>query len=98
MVAHDLSARLPHVGIVAINPPPEIAEGGEVSILTSGTWPVKTHALRGAVIGLDASEWLQPALDSVLPSRHLIGEGPPIESPRARVLATAGGVWVAQSH
>lgn len=97
LVAHDLSRLLPQVGIVAINPPPDVADSGEVSILTSGTWPIKRHTLRGAVVGLDAAEWFEAALGSVLPARHLIGEGKPIATPQARILATAGGVWVAQS-
>ncbi len=96
MVAAELSTLLPNVGIVAINPPPDVADMGEVSVITSGVWPIKRHALRGAVVGLDAPEFLGAALDSVLPTRHLVGEGTPIASPEAKVLATAGGVWVAR--
>ena len=95
-IAAELSVLLPHVGIVAINPPPDVANRGEVSIITSGSWPIKTHALRGAVIGLDASDWVVAALASILPARHLVGEGAPPVDPRASMLATAGGVWVAQ--
>jgi hypothetical protein len=97
LMAAELSELLPNVGIVAINPPPEVASSGGVSVLTSGVWPIKRHALRGAVVGLDASEWFAAALDSVLPSRHLIGEGVALDAPRAKLLATAGGVWVVRS-
>lgn len=96
-IAAELSTLLPQVGIVAINPPPAVVDSGEVSIITSGSWPIKTHALRGAVIGLDASDWVVAALASILPVRHLVGEGTPPTDPRARMLATAGGVWVAQA-
>lgn len=95
-IAADLSLRLPEVGIVAINPPPDVADMGEISVITSAAWPIKRHALRGAVVGLDAREFLDAALDSVLPARHLVGEGAPITSPGAIILATAGGVWVAK--
>ncbi len=96
-LAPQLETLLPQVGIVAINPPPPLADGGAVSIVTSGSWPIKTHALRGAVVGLDASEWLPAALVSVLPARHLVGEGTPPTNLGGTLLATGGGVWVAQA-
>ena len=96
-IAPRLETLLPHVRIVAINPPPHLADGGAVSIVTTGTWPIKTHALRGAVVGLDASEWLPAALASVLPARHLVGEGTPPADFHGKLLATGGGVWVAQA-
>ncbi len=93
----QLGQLLPHVGIVAINPPPHLTDSDEVSIVTSGTWPIKTHALRGAVVGLDAQEWQVAALASILPARHLMAEGVPPADLSAKVLATGGGVWVAQA-
>ena len=96
-LAAGLAALLPHVGIVAINPPPEVVEGDGVSIITSAGWPLKTHSMRGAVLGLDEGEWSLAALAAILPGRHLVGEGIPPTDPRARTLATADGVWVVQS-
>lgn len=96
-IAPQLGHLLPHVGIVAINPPPHLADSDEVSIVISGTWPIRTHALRGAVVGLDASEWQVAALASVLPARHLVAEGALPADLAAKLLATGGGVWVVQA-
>ena len=96
-LAAGLAALLPHVGIVAINPPPEVVEGDGVSIITSAGWPLKTHSMRGVVLGLDEVEWGLAALAAILPGRHLVGEGLPPTDLRARTLATADGVWVVQS-
>jgi hypothetical protein len=92
-LAHELAGELPGVGIIAINPPETVAPGAGVDLLLGGVWPIKTHALRGVVLGTDAASYRDVALASVLPGLRMIGTGPaPTEG--CTLMAAAEGVWV----
>jgi hypothetical protein len=94
-IALELQESLPGVGIVAVNPPADLRSSGTISVLLSGTWPLKAHAIRGAILGSDATAWTASALASVLPGLRIVGAGPRPEG-AAEVIGEAGGVWVAK--
>jgi|CXWL01.1.fsa_nt_gi hypothetical protein len=94
-LAPDVSALLPGVGVVAINPPPLMRPDGGVQLLRSGRWPIKRHALRGVALGEGVADWTDQAVASVLPGLRVMGIA---QSPAAatgwELLANAGGLWV----
>jgi hypothetical protein len=94
-LAGDLTALLPGVLLVAVNPPAAIAPTASISVLRSDAWPLKSHSMRGIILGADAAHWREPAISSTLPGLRTIGVGAPPDTERIRVLADAGGVWVA---
>ena len=79
---------------VAINPPAAIGPDAAASVIVSGAWPLKTHSMRGIVLGADASGWRDAAQASVLPGLRLVGQGAPPAGPGVELLGDAGGVWV----
>lgn len=94
-LTRELVALVPGVSFVAINPPSGIEPSAAISVLLSGAWPLKTHAMRGVVIGSDAKHWQDIALRTTLPGLRAVGCGPAPGGPGVRVLGDAGGVWVA---
>ena len=53
-LAAPLSAILPGVAIVAINSPSELVADTTTSVLLSGAWPLKSHSMRGVILGSEA--------------------------------------------
>lgn len=97
-LAPAVSALLPGVGVVAINPPSSLRPEGGVQLLRSGRWPIKQHALRGVALGAGVEHWTEQALGSVLPGLRGIGVGqPPAGGVRHELLAEAGGLWVVRA-
>ena len=90
-----LSATVPGVAFVVINPPTSIAPSDSVSVLLSGAWPIQMHAIRGVVLGADAGSWRDAAMQSTLPGLRTIGCGAAPSGDRIQLLAEADGVWVA---
>ncbi len=93
-LAGQLTALLPDVSVVAVNPPEGVAPSDRVSVIRSAAWPIKRHAMRGVVLGEDAVDGAT-ALGSALPGLRVVGEGPlPTLGTGDAVIAEAGGVWV----
>ena len=87
----------PGVALVAVNPPAQVTDGPDLSVLRSGGLPIKSGSMRGVVLGRpfgDNPAWIAEAARVVLAGLRVVGEGkgPPTEV--IEVLATAGGVWV----
>lgn len=94
-LAGELTTLLPGVGVVAINPPEGVVSDAAINVLRSGAWPLKRHAMRGVVIGADATAMAPSALASALPGLRVAGEGsPPALGVGDELLADAGGAWV----
>ena len=94
-LAADLTALLPGVGLVVVNPPDGVMPDAAINVLRSGAWPLKRHAMRGVVIGADQNAMTVPALGSALPGLRVVGEGsPPTLGVGDELLADAGGAWV----
>jgi hypothetical protein len=96
-LARELAELLPGVGIVAINPPEGFKSDPAVSVLLSGRWPIKTHALRGVLLGADADAWRDAAIASVLPGLRAAGFGAPPAADRGELLGSASGLWVVKA-
>jgi hypothetical protein len=92
-LAGPLQALLGDVAVVAINPPP--MTDPSISVVLSGEWPLKAHAMRGVVLGADAAGWRDVALHTTLPGLRCVGVGDPPAGPGVELMADAGGVWVA---
>jgi uncharacterized protein YbaR (Trm112 family) len=98
--AADVMALSPGVGLVAVNPPLVVADGGNLSVLRAGMFPLKSRSMRGVVLGAPFGSdphWVSEAARVVLPGLRVVGEGPDPDGENIELLASAGGVWVAQA-
>lgn len=96
-LAAGLAALLPGVRFVLVNPPPGAAPSDSASVLRAGRLPIKTAAMRGAIITADHASnpgWLTAALGCVLPGLRVLVEGQAADRAGVSVLAEAGGWWV----
>lgn len=94
-LAPELAALLPGVSMVAINSSVEVVPADQVSVIVSGAWPIKARAMRGVVLGGDATGWRDAALGSVLPGLRAVGSGaPPPATPGVELLGSEAGLWV----
>ncbi len=92
-IAVDLAAQLPGVHVVAVNPPEDVKSVGAVSVIRSGSWPIKQHAMRGVVVG-DDTDSVGAAARSVLPGLRACGSGSLPDGGGFTLLASAGDAWV----
>jgi uncharacterized protein YbaR (Trm112 family) len=87
----------PGVGLVAVNPGPEVVDAPGISVLRSGSLPLKSRSMRGVVLGSPYGSdprWVKDGARVVLPGLRMAGEGRVPESAEIDLMATAGGVWV----
>jgi uncharacterized protein YbaR (Trm112 family) len=87
----------PGVALVAVNPGPEVVDAPGISVLRSGTLPLKSRSMRGVVLGSPYGSdprWVTDGARVVLPGLRVAGEGRFPESAAIDLMATAGGVWV----
>jgi uncharacterized protein YbaR (Trm112 family) len=87
----------PGVGLVAVNPGPEVVDAPGISVLRSGSLPLKSRSMRGVVLGSPYGSdprWVAAGARVVLPGLRVAGEGRLPESAPIDLMATAGGVWV----
>ncbi|MGH7592240.1 MAG: hypothetical protein ACRELE_00060 [Gemmatimonadales bacterium] len=94
-LATSLAALLPGVAYVAVNPPPDVTPIDAISVLLSGIWPLKSHSMRGVILGEDAARWRDSTVATTLPGLRTVGAGEPPAGPGVQLLGNAGGVWVA---
>jgi hypothetical protein len=91
-------ARLnPGVALVAVNPPRGLRDEPGVSLVRAGRLPLKSHSMRGVVLGPPFGQeeaWVRDAARVVLPGLRVVGEGPVPAASVIDLLASAGGVWV----
>jgi uncharacterized protein YbaR (Trm112 family) len=87
----------PGVGLVALNPGPDVVDAPGISVLRSGSLPLKSRSMRGVVLGSPYGsdpQWVTEGARVVLPGLRVAGEGRVPESAAIDLMATAGGVWV----
>ena len=87
----------PGVGLVAVNPGPEVVDAPGISVLRGGSLPLKSRSMRGVVLGSPYGSdplWVTDGARVVLPGLRVAGEGRLPESAAIEMMATAGGVWV----
>jgi uncharacterized protein YbaR (Trm112 family) len=91
----------PGVGLVAVNPGPEVVDAPGISLVRSGSLPLKSRSMRGVVLGSPYGSdprWVTDGARVVLPGLRVAGEGRVPESATIDLMATAGGVWVGTPH
>jgi uncharacterized protein YbaR (Trm112 family) len=95
---YDQVAELnPGVALVAVNPPSEVADTAELSVVRGATLPIKSASMRGVVLGrsfADDPYWIKEAARVVLPGLRVVGEGSDPGGDLINLLASADGVWV----
>jgi uncharacterized protein YbaR (Trm112 family) len=85
------------VGLVAVNPPPDVVDEPGISVLRASTLPVKSRSMRGVVLGSPFGgdpKWVGEAARVVLPGLRVAGEGPVPDGSVLELMAAAGGAWV----
>ncbi len=93
----EVSALNPGVALVAVNPPAQVRDGAEVSVIRSGRLPIKSGSMRGVVLGrpfADDPQWVREAARVVLSGLRIVGEGQDPPGDMVELLASAEGVWV----
>jgi hypothetical protein len=93
----EIAELIPGVGLVAVNPPAEVVDQPGVSVVRSARLPIKTHSMRGVVLGPPhggEAAWVREAARVLLPGLRMVGEGsnPPVDT--VDLMASADGVWV----
>jgi hypothetical protein len=85
------------VGLIAVNPPPDVVDEPGISVLRSAVLPLKSRSMRGVVLGSPFGgdpRWVGEAARVVLPGLRVAGEGPVPDSGTLDLRAAAGGAWV----
>lgn len=93
----DLSQTNHGVGLVAVNPGPDVLDAPGVSVIRSGRIPLKSRSMRGVVLSrpyADDSAWVREAARVVLPGLRVVGQGSGPPEDLIALMASAGGVWV----
>jgi hypothetical protein len=97
----EVMSLVPGVGLVAVNPPREVADEEGISVLRGGRLALKTSSMRGVVLGAPFGAdpaWVREAARVVLPGLRVVGEGPDPAPDTVDLMASAGGVWVGTGH
>lgn len=94
-LANEVATLLPGVSLVAINPPGGVTGTVVTSVILSDAWPLKSHSMRGVILGADATTWRDAAMLATLPGLRTIGIGEAPAGDNVQVLGNADGVWVA---
>jgi uncharacterized protein YbaR (Trm112 family) len=92
-----VSALLPGVALVAVNPGDAVLDEPGISVLRGGRLPLKSRSMRGVVLGegyADDPAWVQEAVRVVLPGLRVVGESETPPGGVVDLMASAGGVWV----
>jgi len=87
----------PGVALVAVNPPSDMTDSPGISVIHSGTLPLKSGSMRGVVLSrplADDEGWVREAVRVVLPGLRVVGEGNNPPPDVVELLASADGVWV----
>jgi len=93
----DVAELNPGVALVAVNPPGEVSDTLELSVLRGARLPIKSGSMRGVVLGrpfADDPSWIREAARVVLPGLRVVGEGNDPTPGLIDLLASADGVWV----
>ena len=88
----EVAERNPGVALVAVNPPADVADSGELSVVRSGRLPIKSASMRGVVLGrpfADDPHWVKEAARVVLPGLRVVGEGKDPAGDSVELLASA---------
>jgi uncharacterized protein YbaR (Trm112 family) len=93
----DIAELNPGVALVAVNPPAEIRDAAELSVLRGASLLLKSGSMRGVVLGrpfADDPYWIRESARVVLPGLRVVGEGSDPAPDLIELLASADGVWV----
>jgi hypothetical protein len=97
----EVGKRNPGVGLIAVNPGPDVVDEPGISVLRSDVLPLRSRSMRGAVLGSPFGEdprWVAEAARVVLPGLRVAGEGPIPDPAQLDLMAAAGGAWVGSPH
>jgi len=95
----EVSAALPGVHLVLVNPPEGMEEERGMSVLRSRRLPLQSRSMRAVVLGApfgSEEAWVEDAARVVLPGLRVVGHGEAPATAALDLLAEAEGWWVAQ--
>ena len=93
----EVAALNPGVALVAVNPPPNVPDTPELSVIRGARLPIKSGSMRGVVLSRPFGgdpHWVAEAVRVVLPGLRVVGEGHDPLADIVELLASAEGVWV----
>lgn len=94
----SMSGLTPGVALVAVNPPPSVADAAPVlSVVRAPLIPLKARSVRGVVLGPEFAAhpfWVRDAARVTLPGLRVVGRGPTPALDELELLAAAEGWWV----
>jgi hypothetical protein len=94
-----LTAAVPGVHLVLVNPPAGVEEARGTSVLRAARLPLRSGSMRAVVLGAPCGgdpAWVAEAARVVLPGLRVVGQGNPPAVAALDLLADADGWWVAQ--
>ena len=93
-----LVAAVPGVHFVAVNPPPGVSGGPQLSVLVAAAPPMKSSAVRAVAVGADHAgpAWLAEATRILLPGLRLAVEDERAGPEGISELARGGGLFVGE--
>jgi uncharacterized protein YbaR (Trm112 family) len=95
----EVSAAVPGVHVVLVNPPAGVEEATGMSVLRSSRLPLQSRSMRAVVLGAPYGgdpAWVAEAARVVLPGLRVVGHGAAPATEALELLADAEGWWVAQ--
>jgi uncharacterized protein YbaR (Trm112 family) len=96
----EVAALNPGVGLIAVNPAPELVDEPGISVVRGDSIPLKSHSMRGVALGAPYGadpKWVGEAARVVLPGLRVAGEGR-VPTSGVDIMAAAGGAWVGTPH
>jgi len=97
----DVAEAMPGVALVGVNPPGSVADEERWSVIRSGRLPLKSHSMRGVVLGAPFGgdeAWIREAARVLLPGLRVVGEGSDPPTGLIDLMASADGVWVGSAR
>ena len=95
----EVSAAVPGVHLVLVNPPADVREARGMSVLRGSRLPLQSRSMRAVVLGAPHGgdpAWVEEAARVVLPGLRVVGHGAAPATDALDLLADAEGWWVAQ--
>lgn len=99
-LAEPLSALIPGVRFVLVNPPAGTPDSERGSVLRAPRLPLKIGTMRGIAVGADLAAdpaWLLDSARALLPGLRLVAEGGQPPERTIKELARVGNIWVGRS-
>jgi uncharacterized protein YbaR (Trm112 family) len=96
-LSDQLAKLISEIQLVGVNPPPDVRESPELSLLrSSGTIPLRSGTARGVVLGQEyaGEPWLDEAGRVLMSGQRMVVVGETVSMDGVSQLAADSGLWV----